>query len=134
MKGNQQKIRQHREMNQWFRNRTLEITTLEWKKIINKYHLRDLWDNIKHTNIFTYRAQKEKNKQAEERLFEDNDWKNFNLEKKTDIQIWEAQRVPNKLNPKMSIPKHITIKTAKVKEKTFFLLLLLKYNCFTTLC
>lgn len=113
-------------MNQWFRNRTLEITTLEWKKIINKYHLRDLWDNIKHTNIFTYRAQKEKNKQAEERLFEDNDWKNFNLEKKTDIQIWEAQRVPNKLNPKMSIPKHITIKTAKVKEKTFFFTIIIE--------
>lgn len=126
MKRNQQKIRQHREINQWFRNRTLEITTLEWKKIINKYHLRDLWDNIKHTNIFTYRAQKEKNKQAEERLFEDNDWKNFNLEKKTDIQIWEAQRVPNKLNPKMSIPKHITIKTAKVKEKTFFFTIIIE--------
>ena len=40
-----------------------------------------------------------------------------NLKKKTDIQIQEAQRVPNKLNPNRPTSRHITIKMAKVKDK-----------------
>ena len=40
-----------------------------------------------------------------------------NLKKETDIQIQEAQRVPNKINPNGSTPRHIMIKMAKVKDK-----------------
>ena len=40
-----------------------------------------------------------------------------NLKKKTDIQVQEAQRVPNKMNPKRSTPRHIIIKMTKVKDK-----------------
>ena len=40
-----------------------------------------------------------------------------NLKKETDIQIQEAQRVPNKINPKRPIPRHILIKMAKAKER-----------------
>lgn len=40
-----------------------------------------------------------------------------NLKKETDIQIQEAQRVPNKINPKRPTPRHIVTKKAKVKEK-----------------
>ena len=39
-----------------------------------------------------------------------------NLKKETDIQIQEAQRVPNKMNPNRPIPRPI-IKMAKVKDK-----------------
>ena len=39
-----------------------------------------------------------------------------NLKKETDIQIQEAQRVPNKMNPNRPTPRHIIIKMAKVKE------------------
>ena len=39
-----------------------------------------------------------------------------NLWKKTDIQVEEAQRVPNRMNPKRSTPRHI-IKMAKIKDK-----------------
>ena len=38
------------------------------------------------------------------------------LKKETDFQVQKAQRVPNKINPKRSIPRHIIIKMAKVKE------------------
>ena len=38
-----------------------------------------------------------------------------NLKKETDIQIQEAQRVLNKMNPNRPSPRHI-IKMAKVKE------------------
>lgn len=41
-----------------------------------------------------------------------------NLKKETDIQIQEAQRVPNKINPKRPTPRHIVTKKAKLKRKT----------------
>ena len=37
--------------------------------------------------------------------------------KKTDIQVQEAQRVPNKLDPKRPTPRHSIIKMPKVKDK-----------------
>ena len=36
---------------------------------------------------------------------------------KTDIQVQEAQRVPNKMNPIRLMPKYITTKIRKVKER-----------------
>ena len=43
--------------------------------------------------------------------------RNFpNLKKETGIQEQEAQRVPNTINPNRSIPRHIKIKMAKVRE------------------
>ena len=44
--------------------------------------------------------------------------KNFpDLEKETDSQVQEAQRVPNKINPKRPTPRHIIIKMVKIKDK-----------------
>ena len=40
-----------------------------------------------------------------------------NLVKETDIQVQEAQRIPNKMDPKKPIPTHIAIKMPKVKYK-----------------
>ena len=40
-----------------------------------------------------------------------------NVKKEADIQVQEAQRVPNKINPKRTIPRHIVIKMAKIKER-----------------
>ena len=40
-----------------------------------------------------------------------------NLVKEIDIQVQEAQRVSNKMNPKRNIPRHIKIKMPKVKDK-----------------
>ena len=42
---------------------------------------------------------------------------NFPNLKHTDIKIQEAQRAPNKLNPKKPTPRHVIIKMAKVKER-----------------
>ena len=39
------------------------------------------------------------------------------LKKETDTPIQEAQRIPNKKNPKRPIPRPIIIKMAKVKDK-----------------
>ena len=40
-----------------------------------------------------------------------------NLVKEIDIQVQEAQRIPNKLDPKKTIPRHVIIKMPKVKDK-----------------
>ena len=51
-------------------------------------------------------------------LFEDIIVKKFpNLGKEIDIQVQEVQKVPNKMNPKWSTPRHIIIKMAKIKDK-----------------
>lgn len=39
------------------------------------------------------------------------------LGKKTDTQIQAVQRVPNKMNPKQPIPRHIIIKKLKTRRK-----------------
>ena len=39
------------------------------------------------------------------------------LKKETDIQVQEAQRVPNKMNPRRYTSTHIIIKMTKVKER-----------------
>ena len=40
-----------------------------------------------------------------------------NLVKETDMQIQEAQKVPNKMDAKRPTPRHIIIKMPKVKDK-----------------
>ena len=40
-----------------------------------------------------------------------------NLSKEIDIQVQEAERVQNKLDPKRTTPRHILIKMPKVKDK-----------------
>ena len=53
---------------------------------------------------------------------EESSWKpkglNYsNLDKKKETQIQEAKRVPNKTNPRRSIPRHIVFKMAKSRDK-----------------
>ena len=60
----------------------------------------------------------EEEEQDIEKLFEKVMKENFpNLAKEIGIQVQEAQRVPNKLDPKGNTPRHIIIKMPKVKDK-----------------
>lgn len=38
-----------------------------------------------------------------------------NMGKEIDIQVWKAQTIPNKINPKRTKPRHIMIETPKIK-------------------
>ena len=40
-----------------------------------------------------------------------------NLRKETDIQVWEAQRIPNNMNTNRNTPTHIKIVKVKNKER-----------------
>ena len=80
---------------------------------------REPWDNFKHSEIGIIGVSEgEEEKQEIENLFE-NIIKNFpNLAKEIDFQeVQEAQRVPKKLDPRRSTPRHIIIKLPKMKQK-----------------
>ena len=60
----------------------------------------------------------EKEEQEIKSLFEKIIKENFpNLVKEIDIKIQEAQRVPNKMDPKRTTPRNIIIKMPKVRCK-----------------
>ena len=60
----------------------------------------------------------EEEEQEIENLFEKIMKENFpNLVKEIDIQVQEAQRVPNNMQPKRTTPRHIIITMPKVKNK-----------------
>ena len=78
--------------------------------------LRDLWDNIKHTNIWV--PEEEKKKKGYEKNFEEIIDENFlYMEKEIVNQVQEAQRVLYRINPKRNTPRHIIIKLTKTKHK-----------------
>nr|KAF6462323.1 hypothetical protein HJG59_011354 [Molossus molossus] len=85
----------------------------------NEDSVRSLWDNFKHINICKLGVPEgEEREQEIENLFETIMTENFpNLVKETDIQVQEAQRVPNKMNLKRPTPRHIIIKMQKVQDK-----------------
>ena len=82
----------------------------------NEERLRNLQDNLKHSNIQIIGVPEgEEQDQEMENLFE-KIMQNFpNLGKEIDFQ--EAQRVPKKLDPRRSTPRHIIITLPKIKDK-----------------
>ena len=83
-----------------------------------KDSLRDLWENIKHTNIRIIGVPEEEEKKGYEKIFEEIIVENFpNMEKEIVNQIHEAQRVPYRINPRRNMARHILIKLTKTKHK-----------------
>ena len=86
----------------------------------NKDKLRNLWDNIKHTNIRTIRLPElEEKKQENESLLEKIIKENFpNLVKEIDMQESPGStESPKQVGPKRTTPRHIITKLPKVKDK-----------------
>ena len=71
--------------------------------------LRDLWDNIKRTNIRIIGVPEEQEKKkGTEKIFEEIIVENFsNMGKETVNQVQEAQRVPYIINPRRNMLRHI---------------------------
>ena len=85
----------------------------------NEDSVNSLWDNFKHSNICIIEVPEGEEKEQEiGNLFEIIMKENFpNLVKDIDLQVQEAQRVPNKMDAKRPTPRHIIIKMPKVKDK-----------------
>ena len=100
----------------------LEITSEEQNKVKRMKRtedsLRDLWDNIKHTNIQIIGVpEEEEKKKGYEKNFEEIIVENFpNMEKGIVNQVQEAQRVPYRINPRRNTPRHTNQTKTKHKE------------------
>ena len=104
-------------------DKIVEITTIEQNKEKRMTRiedsLRDLWDNIKCTNIRIIGVpEEEEKKKGTEKIFEEIIVENFpNMGKVIVNQVLEAQRVPYRINPRRNTPRHILIKLSKIKYK-----------------
>ena len=80
--------------------------------------LRDLWDNIKCTDMQIIGVPEEEKKKGYEKIFEEIIVENFlNMDKEIVHQVQEVQRVPHRINPRRSTPKHELSKLTKTKHK-----------------
>ena len=101
----------------------VEITSEEQNKVKRMKRiedsLRDLWDNIKCTNIQVIGVpEEEEKKKGYEKIFEEIIVENFpNIEKEIVNPGQEAQRVTYRINPRRNMPRHILIKLTKTKHK-----------------
>ena len=100
----------------------MEITDAEHKREkrlkTNEESLRELWNNVKHTNIHIIGVPEEEREKGTEKIFQEIIAENFpNMGKEPLTQIQEAQRVPYKINPRRNTPRHILIKLTKIKDK-----------------
>ena len=99
----------------------MEITKSEQQKereMKKESKIGDLWGNIKCANLHVIGVPEgEERKKGIKNLFEVIMAESFlNLKKETDIQVQEAQRVLNKMNPNRPITRHI-VKMAKDRHK-----------------
>ena len=81
--------------------------------------LRDLWDNIKSTNIRIIGVPEEEEKKKEyDKFFKEIIVEDFpNMGKEIVNRVQEAQRVPYRINSRRNTPRHILIKLTKTKHK-----------------
>ena len=104
----------------------VEITSEEQNKVKRMKRtedsLRDLWYNIKRTNIriigVPEEEEEEEKKKGYGKIFEEIIVENFpNMEKEIVNQIQEAQRVTYRINPRRNTARHILINLTKTKQK-----------------
>ena len=88
----------------------VEITAEEQNKIKRMKRtedsLRNLWENIKHTNIWVIGVpEEEEKKKGYEEIVEEIIVENFPImEKEIVSQLQEVQRVPYSINPRKNMP------------------------------
>ena len=101
----------------------VEITAAEQNKEKrmkrNENSLRDLWENMKCTNICIIGVPEgEEREKGPEKIFERIIAENFpNMGKETVTQVQEVQRVPARINPRRNTLRQIVIKLTKIKDK-----------------
>ena len=90
-------------------DRMVEINEAERKKekriTINEDNIRDLWYNVKRPKIWIIGVPEEEDKnKGHEEILEEIIVKNFpEMGEEIGTQVQEAQRVPNRINPRYPI-------------------------------
>ena len=85
----------------------------------NEENLRDLSDNGKRPNIWIIGVPEEEDRKKDhEKILEEMIVENFpKMGKEIVTQVQEAQRAPNRINPRWNAQRHILIKLTKIKHK-----------------
>ena len=105
--------------------RMVEITAIgqnvEKRMKRNEDSLRDLWDNIKHTNILIIGVPEgEEREKGPEKIVEEiiaENIPNFFMGKEIINQVREAQiNLLHRINPKRNTLRHLVIKLTKIKD------------------
>ena len=88
------------------------------KKKKDEESRRELWDNIKRTNIHIIGVPEGEQREGDRKIFQEIIAKNFpHMGKEPLTQIQEAQQEPYKINPRRKTPRYILIKLTKIKDK-----------------
>uniref|UniRef100_A0A8D1TW45 LINE-1 retrotransposable element ORF1 protein n=1 Tax=Sus scrofa TaxID=9823 RepID=A0A8D1TW45_PIG len=104
-------------------DRLEEITDAEQKREkrlkTNEESLRELWDNVKCTNVCIIGVpEEEEREKGTEKIFQEIIAENFpHMGKESLTQFQKALRVPYKINPRRNTLRHILIKLTKIKDK-----------------
>ena len=103
---------------EWWKSLTQNIEK-RMKKKKNEDRLRDLWDNIKCTNIHIIVVPEGEQREKEpKKIFEEIRADNFHKMGKEIVNpVQEAQSVPGRINPRRNTSRHIVIKLTKIKDK-----------------
>ena len=83
----------------------------------NEDSLRDLWDNIKRTNIPVIGVPEGEEREKDPRKYLRRLQSKISLTWERATQVQEAQRVPGRINPRRNTLRHIVIKLTKTKNK-----------------
>ena len=123
LEGNSSRITEAEKRISDLEDKIVEITATEQNKEKRMKRiedsLRDLWDNIKCTNIRIIGfLEEEEKKNGTEKISEEIIVENFpNMRMEIVNQVQEVQRVPHRINPRRNTPRHILIKLSKIKCK-----------------
>ena len=104
-------------------DRLVEITDAEQKREKrlkrNEESLRELWDNVKRSNIRIIGVPEgQEREKGTEKIFQEIIAEKFpHMGKEPLTQIQEAQQVPYKINPRRNTQRHILIKLTKIKDR-----------------
>ena len=91
--------------------------TKNWTQLSDWIELKDLWENIKCTNIRIIGVPEEEREKGPKKTFEEIIAENFpNMEKETVNHVQLEQRVPGRINPIRNTPRQV-IKLTKIKDK-----------------
>jgi len=83
----------------------------------NEESLKELWDNVKRTNIHIIGVPEGEERSERKKIQRDNSQKLPNMGKEPLTQIQEVQRVPYEINPRRNTLRHMLIKITKLKDK-----------------
>ena len=124
LEGTHSRLTEAEERINQLEDKVVEITTTEKNKEKKNEkktedHLRDIWDNLKRTNIHIIGIEEgEERENGPEEIFEESITKNFpNTGKETLTQVEEAERTLYKINPRRNTARLILIKLTKTKFK-----------------